>query len=163
MKLYVANTTQQVQDFQYRMPDSLKIYKQTIAIGGQIQVPGDISTADIDFIVEQHAIYGMVDVKDIDRTKPYIGLCYSVDKHVNVERVKYALIHNNEVLVERGREIRKEAAVSVNNIIEEKTGGANSLEMSVEEIETKGKDTEVNEKIRVSRSEAPTPSTKRRA
>ena len=163
MKMYVANTTHQVQDFQYRLPDSLKIYKQEIRIGGQIAVPGDITRNDVDFIVNQHAMYGLVDVKEIDRTRNFFGLCYSIDKPVDVERVKYAIIHNNEVLVERGKDLRKEAAVAVNNAIEEQTGGLNSLQMDIEEIETKGKDTEVSEKIKVSHTEEPSTKTRKRA
>ena len=161
MKLYVANTTHQVQDFQYRLPDNLKIYKQTIDIGKQVMVPGDLSSNDVDFVVAQHAMYGMVNVRELDRTRNFFGLCYSIDKPVDVERVKYAVIHNKGVLVERGKEIRKEAAVAVNNSIEEQTGSLNSLQMDIEEIETKGKDTEVSEKIKVSHTEEPTERVKR--
>jgi len=155
MKMYIANCTNQVQDFMYRIPENTKLMKQIISIGGQIQIPGELSTTDIDSIVAQHSKYGFVRVDEIDRTKPFFGLCYSVDKKVDMDKVRRAIVHNQEVLVERGKELRKEAAVAVNNAVEEQTGGLNSLEMSIEEIDKEGKDSEINEKIRVDRSADP--------
>ena len=165
MKLYIANLTHQRQDFQYRLPEDGKIRKQTIEIGEQIQISGDLNTPEIDAIIEQHAIYGLINVTDIDRTKAFAGTCYSVGKPVNMERVRYAILHNQEVLEERGRDLRKEAAVAANNSIEEQTqGGLKALELSVEELPTKDKpDGDINEKIRVTRSEGPGSNTPRPA
>ena len=93
-KMYVANCTSQVQDFQYRLPESGKVFKQTIPIGQQIQVSGDLNVLHIQAIIEQHAKYSMVAVHEIDRTKPFIGLCYNLDKPVDMEKVRRALVHN---------------------------------------------------------------------
>jgi len=153
--MFIANCTNQVQDFHYRLPENPKVLKQTIPIGGQIQIPGDLSTPDIEAIVRQHTVYGMVSVQEIDRTKDFIGICYQLDRKVDMERVKRAAIHNLGVLNERGRKLRQEAAVAVNNAIEEQTNGVQAFEMSIEEQESQGKDIEVNEKVRVSKYEEP--------
>lgn len=150
--MYVANCTRQIQDFMYRLPEQTKVMKQIIDIGGQIRIPGDLSTPDVEAIVEQHAIYGMVRVDEIDRTKPFVGVCYSLDKPVSVDKIRIALQHNQDVLVERGRKIREETAVSINNAMEDQTNALESLEVSIEEIEKDGKDTQVNEKIRVDKT-----------
>ena len=156
-KMFIANTTQQVQDFQYRLPENPKIVKQTIPIGGQIQIPGDLTVHDIEAIIEQHSPYGMVAVSEIDRTKPFIGVCYSLDKAVTVNKIMSAIEHNGAVLDARGREIRKEAAVSVNNAIEEQSRDFRALDIGITEVRKEGGDVSVNENIRVDRSAGPQP------
>jgi len=159
MKMYVANCTHQVQDFMYRTVENQKLMKQIIELGGQIQIPCELSTPDIDYIVEQHAKYGFVRIDEIDRTKPFFGLCYSIGTKVDMDKVRRAVVHNQEVLVERGKELRKEAAVAVNNAVEEQVGGLKALEMSVvEEANKDGRDTAVNETIKVDRTAGPAPS-----
>ena len=133
MKLYIANCTQQVQSFMYRVPETPAPRMQPIGIGQQIQISGDLSQFDIDAIVEQHSRYGLVAVDAIDRTRPFIGVCYSVDKHVPVDKIKRALEHNESVLIERGRVMRQEAAVALNNSLEEQTDGLKNLELTVQE------------------------------
>jgi len=146
MKMYIANCTPQVQDFHYRLPENAKLLKQTIPLGQQIQIPGDLTQFDIDAIIEQHSRYGMVRVGEIDRTKAFIGVCYDIDRKVDMDRVRNAIEHNYEVLEERGKIIRQEAAVAVNNSIEEQTGGGlNALEARIEEV---GKDATMDETIR---------------
>lgn len=159
MKMYIANCTQQVQDFIYRLPESPKTLHQKIEIGGQIQIAGDRSQIDVDAIVEQHARYGLVAVDEIDRTQPFIGLCYAVGKPVEVNRIRYALAHNHEVLTERGQQIRQEAAVAFNNALENQGQAPSALEMSVEEeTEKRSPDDDspvISEGVRVDRNANP--------
>lgn len=154
-KLFVANTTFQNVDFQYRLRESLKIYQQMIPIGGQIQISGDLSTPDIDYVVHQHAMYGMVRVDEIDRTKPFIGLCYDVDRRIDVEKMRRALAHNQEVLADRGKTIRQEAAMAVESAVEGQNVGLTGVEFTIEEEAKDGKDKEVSETIRVDRHAPP--------
>jgi len=150
--MFIANCTMQVQDFQYRTPESQKIRQQMIPILGQVQLSGDLNTPEIDFIVEQHAPYGLVHVKDVDRTKPFVGTCYDVDKRIDVEKIRVAHAHNQEVLTERGKEIRKEAAVVINDSLEKESKDLLGLELSIVEDTKTGKDVEVNERIKVDRT-----------
>lgn len=114
MKMYVANCSKQVQDFFYRMPESSGVRRQRIEVGQQIRISGELNSPDIDAIVEQHKMYGMVREDEIDRTKVFIGVCYQIDKPVKINNVIMALDHNMEVLTEQGKQIRKEASVVIN-------------------------------------------------
>ncbi len=164
MRVYVANCTQQVQDFAYRVLGQNGIRRQTIEIGRQVLLSGsDWGTPEIEHLVKQHARYGMVALGDVDRTKPFVGLCYSIDKPVPVEKLRRALAHNKEVLQERGKVLRQETAVAMNSILEEgEAGGPKELEVSVEELPMKdgSKDQEVNDTVLVSRSDEPSAAAK---
>jgi hypothetical protein len=144
--LYVANVTKQVCQFAYRSPERLGLVIQTIPIGGQIQIAPkgsmglDLSTPEIDGIIDQHRKYGLIAVEDIDTDKAkFHGICYSIGKPISVERLHKAMQRNEEVLEELGKTIRKEAALAVNNHIESQVGGnLKQLEMSVVEEEPRG-------------------------
>ncbi len=140
MKMYIANCSMQHQDFQYRVLGQNALRIQRIEMGGQIPLSGDLQSEDIDYIVEQHERYGLISVTEIDRTKGFFGLCYSVDKPVDVNKLRYSLEHNNKVLVERGVELRKQAAIATNNLIEDSVIGntLKNLEMSVVEEKSGG-------------------------
>lgn len=157
MKMYVANCTQQVQDFTYRLPGHPAPRQQKIEIGGQTQISGDLGPKIIEAIINQHSKYGMVAADEVDRARGFISLCYSVDTWVRPEKIRMALNHNNGVLINEGKKIREESAVAVNNAISDQTPGLKSLEMSVEEQETKSNpDPKINEGVRVSKDEEPT-------
>ena len=157
MKLIIANCTQQNHDFLYRTIEHPAVRSRPIAIGGQIEISGNLNSEDVDYIIGQHTIYGMVRVDEIDRTKPYIGLCYSIDKPIPVEKLRIALAHNSAVLTERGRQIRKEAAVvAAGGMDEDDNTGLKAMELSVVEERKDGGTPEVNEGVRVSRYEPET-------
>jgi hypothetical protein len=151
MKMYVANLTKQVQSFCYRLPEGRSPRQQEIAIGGQTLLSGDLTKMEVDSIIEQHAKYGLVDVAEIDRTKPFAGLCYSIDKPISVEKIRRGLAHNDDVLVDRGRQTQKEAALAVARQVNETNPNAlTALEMDVS-LDKKGdsEDTFGDQKVRV--------------
>jgi len=152
-KLYIANCMKQTYIFAYRVPNESGIKQLPIRIGEQIQLPGDfdmsqISNTSASGIVDQHLKYGMVKFDEIDRTKPFIGICYSVDKKIPVEKIMRAMTHNEMVLEQRGRDLRQASAVASNNLIEkhlheanQQSGGDAELggfEMTVEEESQRG-------------------------
>lgn len=169
-KLYVANATKQRFEFVYRLPGSPGAKLQTIEIGGQIQVGGPTSIflpEDIDSVLEQYRQYGLVSVDEMDRGRTaFTGLCYSVDKPVSIDRLQRAMQRNSEALDKRGRVIRQEAAISVNNAIENELlekrteTGLRGLEMSVQEEDNRAGDRSgprMSEGVRVTRSEPGSP------
>jgi hypothetical protein len=160
MKLFIANCTRQQQGVYYRIPESPTPRHQMIDIGRQITVSGDLNTPQIDAIIGQLRKYGLVHVDEIDKTKAFAGLCYSVDKPIKVDQIMRGVAHNDEVLDERGQQIRKEAAVAVNNALEQTLQGkadVNKLDVSIEEVAGKdGKSNDFAENLRVTREEAPT-------
>lgn len=139
-KMYVANCTQQIQVFMYRLPESSRPFSQEIPIGGQIMVAGiggndDLGTQDVDAIVKQHEKYGMIKVDEIDRTRPFVGTCYSLDRQISVDKIRRGLEHNREVLIERGDEIQRHAAVGISNKIDQDMPGLKGLEVQAIELD----------------------------
>lgn len=137
-KMYIGNASQQLVKFAYRTPESGGVRTQDIPIGGQIQLSGDLSTSEIDCIIDQHKKYGLISVSEVDRSKMFSGLCYSVDRPISASILQRAVAKNMDTLVERGKEIRRDAALVVNNgleaeLEERKLGGLAKLEMSVVE------------------------------
>ena len=111
-KFYVINCTNQIFDLCYRLPEKDKLCRMLVGIGQQIQISGNLSVPEVESLVQQLSIYGAICADEIDRTKPYIGLCYSLDYKVNIDRIRYGFEHNVGVLDELGREIRKSAALA---------------------------------------------------
>jgi hypothetical protein len=122
--LYIANCTKQNHVFAYRVPGENGVKSLSIAIGQQSKLPG-LSNAVAGAIIEANSRYGLIEVKEIDRTKPFIGMCYSLDAPVKIDVIIKAMKHNDEVLIQRGRETRQAAAVASNNLIENHLHEAN--------------------------------------
>lgn len=167
MKLYVANCTAQVHDFTYRMLETDSVRRQRIEMFAQVQITGDLNQLEVDYIVKQYAVYGLVRVDEIDRTKPFIGMCWQVDKPIAVEKIRRALEHNKLVLDEMGRKFRQEAAIATNNRLQSGLVDGNgnpigpqltALEMSVQEEREGqiGDHVPIAEGVRVTAAEAPT-------
>jgi len=167
--MYVVNCTQQVQDFVYSAPEMKGVRMQTIAIGGYVQLSGDLNQPQIDSIIEHHTRYGMVSEDEVDRTKGFIGLYYTIDRNPKLAKIYDALKHNEEVLNARGKELRKEAAVFTSAAIENNVpnGALKELEMSVVEERRSGREVTDNpsiaEGVRVSRDHQGPPAAESRA
>ena len=121
MKLYIGNATKQRFEFCYWVPDKQQSspHRQTVEIGGQILVAGDYNPAQIDGIVAQHRDYGLIEVSEIDSTKAFTGICYSVDKPIPAAKLARLIVINNDALIVRGRETRKLGAIAEHNRIEQ--------------------------------------------
>lgn len=145
MKLFIGNATRQNNVFTYRLPER-KVVAQDVTHGAQIQITGDLSARDIDAILDQHRPYGLVPVSEIDRTKDFAGLCYQTDKPIPITQLMRAMKHNVDALVERGKKIREEVAISESNLLEnqladgDRVEGLRKLEMSVTEDNFDGRE-----------------------
>jgi RecG-like helicase len=153
MRMYLANGTQQYIDFQYRLPEFRSYRQQTIPIGGQIVLSGELSQKDIELIIEHQSVYGMVSSKEFTRYKdviiPYI---YSIDAPISENIIAELIEQNRTVNIDQGVKRRQEAAVQVNNVIEQGTTDTlKNLEMTIEELPSKTKDPEFSEGVRVTR------------
>lgn len=169
MKVYVANTTRQVQDFVWRSLGGKAPHRMQIDVGQQVQLPGEWQPEDVDYLEAQHRRYGLVPVGEIDRRKDFIGLCYSVNTPIPVEKIRRALDVNSAVLDERGRILRQHAAVSVAEQVRQAfpDSGLQAIEMVVQEDVKDGGAPKVNEGIRVPTNGSdgappPSPTTRRR-
>lgn len=116
MKLFIGNATSQNFNFHYRLPERTSVTQQFIAMGEQVQIIGDLSQMDIDAIIKQGNTYGMLSVEEIDRNSTkYHGLCYSIGKEISSSKIEKLFVANTGVLVEMGRELRKNAAIVENS------------------------------------------------
>jgi hypothetical protein len=149
MKMFVANCTQQHQDFLYRVPESTSPRLARIDIGAQVQLSGELTQQQIDSIIAQHAKYGLVRADEVDRTRPFIGLCYTIDRPVNINAMKAAVEHNRGVLDARGKKIREEAAIATQNQMAQNDPGLKAIEATIVEDRKDGGTPEVNETYRV--------------
>jgi hypothetical protein len=165
MRLYIANCTQQIQQFHYRVPETGGamaggVRVQPIDIGSQVVLTGDLNQLQVDSIVAQHRKYGLVKIDEVDRTKGFSGMCYSIDRPVPVHKIIYVMEQNKSVLDMRGRQTRKEAAVAVNQQIETNMGDQlKKLEFELKEEKSGSGPIHdpVNEAMRITRTEDPTP------
>jgi hypothetical protein len=144
-ELYIGNVSKQIFQFCYRSPERPGVIVQTIPIGGQIRISPNgqhvnLSTPEIDAILEQHKTYGLVSVDDIDRMRgPFDGICYSIGKQISVEKLRRAMVRKDDSLKEFGKTMRQEAALAVNSQIEGQIGSPlRQLEMSFQEEDPKG-------------------------
>lgn len=121
MRLYVGNATKQRVEFMYWIPDRKQSSpsRQTIEVGSQIVVAGsDLNSMQIDGIVAQHVDYGLIEVSQIDKTKVFTGICYSIDKPIPSHRLERLIVLNNDALIIKGRETRKLGAIAEHNRLE---------------------------------------------
>lgn len=139
MKLLVANSTKQDHEFIYRVPESTRLHQQPIPSGQQVQIYRDDTSDVIDAIIKQHEPYGLVKVDEIDRTKPFIGLCYSTDKPIPISKIMYVAEHNDDVLAEQGQISRTESVAALGDALNKATEGKlNGLEVEVVESKRPG-------------------------
>ena len=117
-KLFIGNATRQVIDFHYRVAQGAPIRVQPIPPGTQIQISGDLTPAQVDFIVRSQAKYGVVAADAIDQARVFHGTCYSIGKPITGMRLIWLMDHNLGQLVKLGREIREMTAVAQNNAME---------------------------------------------
>lgn len=118
MQMFIGNATRQIFDFAYRLPEVSGMRSQSIPIGSQVMVSGDLQQTDIDHILYQHERYGLIPSDRIKDSKAFNGICYSVGKPISVGNLIMAMEHNQEVLREFGANMRREAAVAASGILE---------------------------------------------
>lgn len=171
-KLYVANATQQVQQFTYWLPEMPRHFMQEIPMGSQIVVgQRDLTKDEIDYVLKQHKQYGLRSVAEAQRDPNFSGVCYSVDRHVSLPLLYELMAHRTSVLSEIGRKSREAAAIATDDQINDAMMQSRmplrlqELEMSVEEMTRDQRDQspEVSEGVRVSRKpQDPAPDARRR-
>lgn len=132
-KLYVANCTRQNYNCQYRLDFTANgepvptgrfhpAKSQVINPGRQVVLGGtDMHMTQIEDIVEQLKIYGMIGVSEINELQgqkaPYL---FDVNKPISTNDIRRVVDHNDGVAVIDGRKRRANAAVVVNDVLAHK-------------------------------------------
>lgn len=119
MKIWIANCTKQNHKIYYREPKKRALREVMCPIGAQVTLPDEFDAAGVDFVTNQFAIFCWLKSDEIKADHQYVGICYSVDRPVDMTRLNDALAHNEEVLMERGHELRRQAAIIVDKNIAE--------------------------------------------
>lgn len=141
--LYVANATKHYQEILFRLPEATGARRMTIKPGEQLSIR-DLSMPDVEAIIRQNVVYGWTDVAAVDRTKPFVGIVYSVDRPIKADKIMGAMEHNLVVLTQRGKQNREMAAVATNATLERQIEASNvadlkSMEVTIMEEDSKTK------------------------
>lgn len=135
MKLYAANCTHQIQDINFKMLDARprSFATQSIDVGRQIQVAGEMNRPQIDYIIDQQTPYGWHAIADLEENR-YVPIVYSVDKPVPASIMEQVIATNRRLLKDLGSRLRREAAIATSHGIRAYSpNAADNLSMSVEE------------------------------
>lgn len=121
--LYVANCTRQPVDFMYRVPGEDMVLLRRVQIqrlepGTQQRIHNEAPLPVLEAIVDQHRKYGLIPVSEVTSVKDFAGMCFSFNYPVDLDRLAYAIDHNQGVLEERGREQRQAAAVAIGQALD---------------------------------------------
>jgi hypothetical protein len=172
-KLYLANLGKQTHEFHYRIPAeqgfSRREQVQTITPGTQQMIHGEAPMPVLEAIVEQHRIYGLIEVSELVNHHGFAGLVASFDKPVQLDVLNYGIDRNQGELHDIGVKRREEAAVAFDAAVEQNLieaqhrgdlrGSATLRAVSVETLED-GDNPRFGEGIRVDHI---TPPDRRRA
>lgn len=153
MALYIANVTKKVFELHYWVENTQKPIVTKIQPGSQANIYPQGTQTDHQRIIDQHKMYGLVAVSEIDRSKEFIGQCYQFDKPIQHDRLFSMFERNDDILYEDALTRRKEAAAATDDLVkraaQESDNKVKNFEMEIEEVEQKGVDTQVHEVITI--------------
>lgn len=138
--LFIANTSNKHNEFLFRLPGVEQVRRIIINAGTQQEVLRNAQSEEIEYVINQHRVYGLVESSQVQKVDKFTGILYSIDKPVTVNAIQIALEKNSEILLQEGYELRKIAAVATNAALEEtlsqnrSMGKQRAIEMEVEEI-----------------------------
>lgn len=121
-KLFIANTSKQIYDFCYRLPEEKNFRTEKIQIGQQALIGGGKFSPDqIAHIINQQADGVLTDANTISRLNLRAGLCYRLEKSVDMERIM-ALFEHNDKHMNSDAEGRREAnAEAISKLMEDRS------------------------------------------
>jgi hypothetical protein len=154
--LFIANTSTKHNEFLFRLPGVDQLRRVNIPAGRQMEVLRNASQEEVDAVINQHAAYGLVHESQVKNADKFTGMLYQIDKPVSISAMELTVEKNKDVLLEQGHEIRKIAAVAIDDSlrklsVENKLSEIQATEIEVVEIpdETSEKRKMMQEKIHV--------------
>lgn len=151
MSLFIANTTKQVYELHFWIEGSKRPYVTIVRPGTQADIYPQGTRSEHERIIEQHIIYGLKAVNEIDRSKDFIGQCYQFDKPIPYDRLMSTYQRNDTVMNQQAQERRKEAAIAMDHMLG-KSAQENNMEMKTfkieyEETEQRGVEKQIDETV----------------
>lgn len=167
--LYVGNATRQTCMFSYCVIKGGTPRTQSIPPGAQVRISGDLLPSQVDYIVRQHAKYGIIAADAANQARGFRGICYSIGKPIAAVKLTMLLETNHSALVAAGREIREQNAVAQSGVIDQvlaendRPEALKSMEFTIqqEERDPNNSEPQFSEGFRVIRGgadQSPTPS-----
>lgn len=134
MKLFIANTTKQRHIFTYRVLETGRLRQIPIDPGSQMAVL-DGTSDEIDAVIDHHAIYGLINSKNIDQSQAFVGLCYNIDKPVASSVIEKALRDNDNHLSRGAHQTRQASLAALDKTLSENGSGyGGEMEFTVEQV-----------------------------
>jgi len=131
MKLYIANCSKQEFDFTYCLAENPRPFHHKIRAGSQIEIPG--SQDDLMTIVNQHQIYGMMEVNKVG--KGFGGLCFRFEKPISLEAIQSGFTQTDQEMIDKAQESRNITAAASDQILAQKAQEMGLKQKSGLEIE----------------------------
>lgn len=172
MRLFVANPTKQHLVFHYRKPESKNVLAVHIAAGSQEQIEDDrLTQAEIDEIVRQNEIYGLVPLSSVGKSTrgganvPH--MVFSIGQPITLTKIYEALEAQDDRMRRLGDETRINTAAGLQSALEQSTGAeVRVLETEVIQIDENGKPMEgpgaINNGVTVSKDTPQEPARRNR-
>jgi len=141
--LYILNPTMQDHGFNWREPESPRIFSRVIPAGHQAHILKDVSDYLVAYVIDQHRRYGMMNIDEARKAKAEsmikVALVYS-DKPLPAET--YELVDEvNEDVVSRQIQLEKErTAIATMKSVEENPElnvGVKAVEVEITEMTPK--------------------------
>lgn len=154
MQLYIANVSLQNVTFCFRVPEENGIKQVSIRPGAQQMIYSrNLTEAQMNAIIEQGRIYGLVAHNEVDRAREKSPMVFSVGKEVPFSKIQHMMMNNHGALSKEGETTRKLAAISAHAAIEAPNSDidlAKQADVEIIEQPTKrGEAVTVEERMRV--------------
>jgi hypothetical protein len=120
--LFICNLSKQHHQFLYRVAENQNALTETIPMGGQVQIPGDLTPEQIEGIVSHHRPYGLKSVAEARKIKGFTGLIYDIGKPVDLREpafVNEVSGQNDATLNERSAQRRVDTTAAISKSLEE--------------------------------------------
>jgi len=131
MKLYVANCSKQEFNFTYMLMENPRPFAHRIRSGSQQEITGNQD--EIDHIINQHAIYGMMEAGKVK--KGFGGIAYRIDKPISIEAIQQGLSQRDQEMIDRAQLSRTITAAAADQILTAKAQEMGLKQKSGLEIE----------------------------
>jgi len=131
MELYVANCSKQDFDFTYMLPENPRPFLHRIRAGSQVKIQG--TSTEVDQIVKQHTVYGMMNVDEVK--KGFGSLAYRIGKPISVDAIENGFTQKDQEAIDRAQNARNITAAAADGILSTKAQEMGLKQKSGLEIE----------------------------
>ena len=115
MKLFVVNLSRQVVQFHYRLPEDRAVWPPRVLIhpGRQMQIEGELMPEAIAAIIDQHAKYGFISMREALDMKRPTAVAYALGEPASAEDMAALAAINLELVTTESGRIREESTAAM--------------------------------------------------